>query len=92
MIVEAKSLRKRRRRRRRSPKRALQIEVTRCTGEKDMASEAVLTRVRAQMRGLRAPTSPTDRVHKDECVLSFDTPASPDGIYVKYATRRGLEH
>jgi ubiquitin carboxyl-terminal hydrolase 5/13 len=41
-----------------------------------------LAAVRRHMGGLRVPTA-ADRVHKDECMLSFDSPESPDGLYVK---------
>jgi len=49
----------------------------------------LMNRVRQYMRGLRPPTA-SDRVHKDECVLSFDSPLSPDGLYVKYGQPRRL--
>jgi ubiquitin carboxyl-terminal hydrolase 5/13 len=47
--------------------------------------EALLDRVRAGMRGLRAPGH-HDRVYKEECVFSFDTPYSPGGLYVNLKT------
>lgn len=43
--------------------------------------EAVLDRVRQGMRGLKAP-SHYDKVYKEECMYSFDTPFSPGGLYV----------
>lgn len=33
-----------------------------------------------------APSSSSVRVHKDECVYSFDTPFSPGGLYVNLST------
>jgi hypothetical protein len=47
--------------------------------------EALLSRVRAGMRGLKAPGH-YDKVFKDECMFSFDTPESPGGLYVNLAT------
>ena len=48
-----------------------------------MASERVLDAVRSAMRASppRAP-GPRDRVYKDECAFSFDTPLSPGGLFV----------
>lgn len=42
---------------------------------------AVLDAVRAGMRGLRPP-SHHDKVYKDECMYSFDSPESPGGLFV----------
>ena len=47
--------------------------------------EAVLDRVRAGMRGLRPPGH-HDKVYKEECMYSFDTPYSPGGLYVNLKT------
>ena len=35
---------------------------------------------------LMVPSSSSVRVHKDECVYSFDTPFSPGGLYVNLST------
>lgn len=43
--------------------------------------EHVLDAVRAGMRGLQAPGH-FDKVYKDECMFSFDTPESPGGLYI----------
>ena len=43
--------------------------------------EATLDAVRKEMRGIRAAGA-GDKVCNDECTFSFDTPFSPDGIYV----------
>jgi ubiquitin carboxyl-terminal hydrolase 5/13 len=42
---------------------------------------AVLAEVRAALKKVRVPSS-YDRVYKDECVFSFATPESPEGIFV----------
>lgn len=47
--------------------------------------EAVLDRVRAGMRGLQPPGH-HDKVFKDECMYSFDTPFSPEGLFVNLKT------
>jgi len=52
-------------------------------------SEALLDQVRAGMRGLTAATA-YDKVYNDECVLSFDTPLSPGGLYVSLRTFLGF--
>jgi ubiquitin carboxyl-terminal hydrolase 5/13 len=44
-------------------------------------AESVLDLVRVGMRGLKAPGF-FDKVYKDECMYSFDTPESPGGLYV----------
>ena len=43
--------------------------------------EALLGRVRSAMHALR-PAGHYDKVHKDECMFSFDSPESPGGLYV----------
>lgn len=48
-------------------------------------SEAVLDAVRAGMRGLQPPKH-FDKVYKDECMFSFDTPESPGGLFVNLKT------
>lgn len=50
-----------------------------------MVDEGVLQAVRAAMRGLKV-AGPHDRVYKDECAFSFDTPESPGGLYVNLTT------
>lgn len=47
--------------------------------------EALLDRVRQGMRGLKAPGH-YDKVYKEECMYSFDTPFSPGGLYVNLRT------
>jgi ubiquitin carboxyl-terminal hydrolase 5/13 len=46
---------------------------------------ATLDAVRSGMRGL-APPGHYDRVYKDECMFSFDTPESPGGLFVNLKT------
>lgn len=48
-------------------------------------AEDVLDKVRAGMRGLQAPGH-FDKVYKNECMYSFDTPESPGGLYVNLKT------
>jgi ubiquitin carboxyl-terminal hydrolase 5/13 len=48
-------------------------------------SEPVLDAVRAGMRGLQPPKH-FDKVYKDECMFSFDTPESPGGLFVNLKT------
>jgi hypothetical protein len=48
-------------------------------------AEDVLDKVRAGMRGLQAPGH-FDKVYKNECMYSFDTPESPGGLYVNMKT------
>ena len=52
-----------------------------------MADEAALEVIRAALREapVRAPGH-FDRVYKEECLFSFDTPLSPGGLYVNLAT------
>ena len=49
--------------------------------------EATLDVVRAAMRH-KTPKVPGayDRVHKEECAFSFDTPLSPGGLFVNLST------
>jgi len=49
----------------------------------------VLAAIRAGMGSVRAPGS-HDKVYKDECLYSFDTPFSPDGLYVNLKTWGGV--
>ena len=51
--------------------------------------ETLLDRVRASMRGL-VPATEYDKVYNDECVLSFDSPFSPGGLYVSLRTYLGF--
>ena len=50
--------------------------------------EATLVKVRAGMRAIKV-ASAYDKVYNDECVLSFDTPFSPDGLYVSLSSFQG---
>eukprot|EP00877_Chromochloris_zofingiensis_P014486 jgi/Chrzof1/9291/UNPLg00258.t1 len=54
-----------------------------------MVSEDVLQQVRSHMQGLRPPGH-YDKVHKEECMYSFDTPESPGGLYVNLKTFQGF--
>lgn len=47
--------------------------------------EEALTLIRAGMRGLRPPGS-HDKVYKEECAFSFDSPESPGGLFVNLRT------
>jgi ubiquitin carboxyl-terminal hydrolase 5/13 len=47
--------------------------------------EDVLDKVRVGMRGLKAPGH-YDKVYKNECMYTFDTPESPGGLYVNLKT------
>jgi uncharacterized UBP type Zn finger protein len=47
--------------------------------------ESTLALVRQHMRGVRVP-SHGDKVHKEECMYSFDTPESPGGLYISLST------
>jgi ubiquitin carboxyl-terminal hydrolase 5/13 len=47
--------------------------------------EDVLDKVRLGMRGLKAPGH-YDKVYKNECMYTFDTPESPGGLYVNLKT------
>ncbi|KXZ42745.1 hypothetical protein GPECTOR_121g446 [Gonium pectorale] len=51
--------------------------------------EAALARVRQYMRAVRMP-SYHDKVYKDECMFSYDSPESPGGLYVNLATFQGF--
>ena len=50
--------------------------------------EATLEKVRAGMRAIKV-ASAYDKVYNDECVLSFDTPFSPEGLYVSLSSFQG---
>ena len=50
-----------------------------------MASEELLARARAAMRAIKAPGH-HDKVYKDECMFSFDTPESPGGLFINLRT------
>ncbi|WIA38798.1 hypothetical protein OEZ86_002085 [Tetradesmus obliquus] len=52
-------------------------------------AEDVLDKVRAGMRGLQAPGH-FDKVYKNECMYSYDTPESPGGLYVNLKTWQGF--
>eukprot|EP00227_Mantoniella_beaufortii_P012729 CAMPEP_0197579800 /NCGR_PEP_ID=MMETSP1326-20131121/3720_1 /TAXON_ID=1155430 /ORGANISM="Genus nov. species nov., Strain RCC2288" /LENGTH=630 /DNA_ID=CAMNT_0043143357 /DNA_START=223 /DNA_END=2111 /DNA_ORIENTATION=+ len=53
--------------------------------------QAVLGAVRAGMMAVRVPTA-YEKVFKDECVFSFDSPFSPGGLYINLASFHGLGH
>jgi ubiquitin carboxyl-terminal hydrolase 5/13 len=50
-----------------------------------MANDAVLPVIRRCMSTFKVP-GPGDRVLKDECAYSFDTPESPEGLFLNVAT------
>ena len=53
-------------------------------------SEAELDAIRSQMRaGIRAAGA-YDKVCNDECAFSFDTPFSPEGLYVSFKSYLGF--
>src|SRR4051812_5194396 len=45
--------------------------------------------LRAEMSKLRIP-NPNDKVYKDECMFSFDSPFSNSGLYVNMNTYHGV--
>ena len=45
-----------------------------------------LVREAMKAKPLLDSPSPSSRVHKDECVYSFDTPFSPGGLYINLST------
>jgi hypothetical protein len=47
--------------------------------------EEVLQKVRAGMRGLKPPGH-YDKVYKEECMFSYQTPEAPGGLYVNLKT------
>lgn len=53
-----------------------------------MSVELALPTIRAEMRKLKIPHT-SDKVYKDECVFSFDSPFSDDGLYVNLSTFKG---
>jgi len=50
--------------------------------------EALLGRIRANLSKIKVPGH-GDRVRKTECVLSFDSPESPEGIFVSMSNFQG---
>jgi ubiquitin carboxyl-terminal hydrolase 5/13 len=57
--------------------------------QKNMPTEGELGKVRGAMRGL-TPAGAYDRVCNDECAFSFDTPFSPEGLYVSLKSFQGF--
>jgi len=53
-----------------------------------MSAEAVLPVLRSQMSNMKIPRA-SDKVYKDECLLSFDSPFSDTGLYVNIVSYRG---
>ena len=53
--------------------------------------EQALEVVRAGMRA-KAPKAPSllDKVYKEECAFSFDTPLSPGGLYISLSSWQGF--
>ena len=56
----------------------------------DPTEDALNRYVRAGMRGLRKPAAGSDSVFNDECMVSFDSPFSPGGLYVNLRTFQGF--
>lgn len=56
-----------------------------------MVSEDVLGLVRKQMSTVRTPAH-YDRVYKDECQFSFDTPLSTLGLYINLNSWQAFGH
>lgn len=56
-----------------------------------MVSEQDLDLIRRQMSSVRAP-SHYDRVYKDECQYSYDTPFSTKGLYISLHSWQGFGH
>lgn len=50
-----------------------------------MVDESVLALVRAHMRSVKV-ASAQDKVYKEECVFSFDSPESPAGLFINLTT------
>mmetsp|Transcript_62 Transcript_62/g.92 ORF Transcript_62/g.92 Transcript_62/m.92 type:complete len:885 (-) Transcript_62:589-3243(-) len=51
--------------------------------------EALLNLVRSHMRSVKVPGH-HDKVYKDECMFTFDTPESEGGLYVNLSTFQGF--
>ena len=49
---------------------------------------SLLPVIRSQFSKIKL-CSTHDKVYKDECLLSFDTPFSPGGLYVNISTLQG---
>ena len=56
-----------------------------------MVSDDILSSVRKQMSTARVPAH-YDRVYKDECQFSFDTPLSANGLYVNMNSWQAFGH
>ena len=54
-----------------------------------MVDDSLLAIIRSEFSGLRVPSS-HDKVYKDECVISFDSPYSEGGLYVNLKTWLGF--
>ncbi|CAN0187122.1 unnamed protein product [Ectocarpus sp. 6 AP-2014] len=57
--------------------------------ESDTVSEQVLGLIRPHFSKVKAPST-YDKVYKDECMFSFDTPFSPGGLFVSLANWQGF--
>ena len=51
--------------------------------------EAILSQLRPHMSSVRRPGT-YDKVYNSECVLSFDTPFSPGGLFVSLSNWQGV--
>ena len=56
-----------------------------------MVTEKDLDLIRRQMSSVRTP-SHYDRVYKDECQYSYDTPLSTKGLYISLNSWQGFGH
>lgn len=54
-----------------------------------MLSDNLLSLIRSQMSNMKVPRS-SDKVYKDECLFSFDSPFSDDGLYVNLISLQGF--
>ncbi|CAM9999636.1 unnamed protein product [Pylaiella littoralis] len=57
--------------------------------DSDVVSEELLGLVRPNFSKVKTPST-YDKVYKDECMFSFDTPFSPGGLYVSLSNWQGF--
>lgn len=55
----------------------------------NMVSEDVLNRIRTVMMTVRQPGN-YDKVYKDECMFTFDSPISPSGLFINLSTHQAF--
>ena len=76
-----------------SPARSRESTPSRESAPKMSAIEAAIEVIRGAMREARPPIrvpSGYDKVCNDECLFSFDTPYSPEGLYVSLGSYQGF--